>query len=155
MTEKRSDANVPPVLEVIGVSKQFRIRASRRSRTARNAVVHAVDDVSLAMASGSIVAIVGESGSGKTTLGRIMTRLEHPDSGQLLLRGKPVAVRGSRALRKFRRDVQVVFQDPFGSLNAGHTVSYHIERPLLIHGIAKNRRAARERAAELLDIVNL
>jgi peptide/nickel transport system ATP-binding protein len=143
------------VLEAVDITKQFTIRAGLRSRTRGRSVIQAVDTVSLALQPGSILAVVGESGSGKTTLGRIITRLETPTSGSLLLRGKAAAQRGTHALRPFRRDVQMVFQDPFASLNASHTVSYHLERPLLIHKLVANRKAARERAGELLESVHL
>lgn len=155
MSEEPSKTDPAPVLEAIDVSKKFALRTGVRSRRTRGSIVNAVEAVSLALVPGEIVAVVGESGSGKTTLGRIMTRLESPTSGRLLLRGKPVAVRGTRTLRAFRRDVQMVFQDPFASLNAGHTISYHLERPLLIHGLADNRADARQRAAALLKTVHL
>jgi peptide/nickel transport system ATP-binding protein len=144
-----------PVLEAVEVTKHFVVRSGVRARARGRRVVHAVDGVTVSLTPGSIVAVVGESGSGKTTVGRIMTRLETPSDGQLLLRGSPVPRRGTRALRPFRRDVQMVFQDPFASLNSGHTVSYHLERSLLIHGIAADRRQARERAAELLEMVHM
>lgn len=155
MSAPAPQSDAPVVLEAVDVTKQFTIRAGLRARTRGHSVIQAVDGVSLALQPGSILAVVGESGSGKTTLGRIMTRLETPTSGTLLLRGKPARQHGTRGLRPFRRDVQMVFQDPFASLNAGHTVSYHLERPLLIHKLVPNRKAARERAGELLETVHL
>jgi len=144
-----------PVLEAVELTKHFPAGRGLRSPLGSRLVVHAVDNVSLSLAPRSIVAVVGESGSGKTTLGRLLTRLETPTSGALLLRGEPAPERRASALRRFRRDVQMVFQDPFASLNAAHTVCYHLERPLRIHGLASSRGEARAEAARLLDRVHL
>ncbi len=145
-----------PVLEAVDLTKHFVVRSGvRRSRTGGKRVVHAAENVSVSLVPGKIIAVVGESGSGKTTVGRMMTRLEIPTTGELKLRGQDVPKNGARALRPFRSQVQMVFQDPFASLNAGHTVSYHLERPLLIHGIAKTKEEARTKALELLKTVHL
>jgi peptide/nickel transport system ATP-binding protein len=149
-------ADAAPVLEATSLTKHFVVRSGvRRSRDGGKRVVHAAEDVSVSLVPGKIIAVVGESGSGKTTVGRMMTRLEIPTKGDLKLRGQDVPKRGARALRPFRSQVQMVFQDPFASLNNGHTVSYHLERPLLIHGIAKNREEAKAKALALLKTVHL
>jgi peptide/nickel transport system ATP-binding protein len=119
-----------PVLEARSLTKHFPVH--RRGRlVARGAVVHAVDEVTLAVRESMITAVVGESGSGKSTLARMLARLIRPTSGQLLLNGSPVP---ARARREYARTVQLVLQDPFSSLNPVHTVRYHLERPLKIHG---------------------
>ena len=141
-----------PVLRASGLSKSFAV-ARERGRGRR--FVSAVQDADLSLAPGEIVAVVGESGSGKTTLGRMMTRLERPTSGEIRLNGEPVPRGGTAALRPFRKQVQVVFQDPYGSLNTRRTVGYHLVRPLLIHGIAATKAEARTRAVELLERVHL
>ena len=119
-----------PVLEARSLTKHFPVH--RRGRlVARGAVVHAVDEVTLAVRESMITAVVGESGSGKSTLARMLARLIRPTSGELLLNGSPVP---ARARREYARTVQLVLQDPFSSLNPVHTVRYHLERPLKIHG---------------------
>ncbi len=149
-------AKQEPVLEAIDLTKHFVVRSGvRRSRDGGKRVVHAAEGISVSLVPGKIIAVVGESGSGKTTLGRMMARLEIPTQGELKLRGRDVPKRGARALRPFRSQVQMVFQDPFASLNAGHTVSYHLERPLLIHRIARNKQEARTQVLELLKAVHL
>ena len=144
-----------PALMAANMRKHFPVARSVRSLMSDRIVVHAVDEASLALAPGKIVAVVGESGSGKTTLGRLMSRLEVPTAGSLMLGGQPVPTRGTRALRAFRRQVQVVFQDPYASLNSAHTVGYHLQRPMLLHKLASSRKDARRAARDLLDRVGL
>ena len=149
------DGSQSPVLAGEQMSKHFSAGRGMRTLAGQRRVVHAVDDASVALAPGEIVAVVGESGSGKTTLGRLMSRLELPTSGSLRLDGRPVRAGGTRALRPFRRRVQVVFQDPYASLNAAHKVGYHLQRPLLLHKIARSGADARTMAIELLERVGL
>jgi peptide/nickel transport system ATP-binding protein len=112
----------------------------------------AVDHVSFELVAGETLALVGESGSGKSTIARALARLLLPTGGELLLHGKPVGHRGRR-LRNYRREVQMVFQDPFASLNPAYTVGHHLRRPLRIYG---HPRAGLEGAVEaLLASVNL
>jgi peptide/nickel transport system ATP-binding protein len=153
MTDTVTELPVP-VLSASGLTKLF-AAGRQRGRGGGRRFVRAVEDADLAMAPGEIVALVGESGSGKTTLGRLMTRLEVPTAGELRLNGQVVPRRGVSALRPFRKQVQVVFQDPYGSLNTMRTVGYHLIRPLLIHQIVSTRAQARPRAIELLDRVHL
>ncbi len=120
-----------PLLEARGLTKHFRIRSSRLNP--RGGLVHAVDDVTLAVPRGGITAIVGESGSGKSTLTRLLARLIKPTSGELLLDGRRPATQARRA---YARDVQLVLQDPFSSLNPVHDVRYHLARPLVVHKLA-------------------
>jgi len=144
-----------PVLAATGMRKHFTASRGVRSMVGARRVVHAVDDASVVLAPGEIVAVVGESGSGKTTLGRLMSRLELPTAGKLQLNGEDVPRGGARSLRAFRRRVQVVFQDPYASLNSAHKVGHHLERPLLLHKIARSDAQARELAIDLLDRVGL
>jgi peptide/nickel transport system ATP-binding protein len=118
-----------PLLEARQLTKHFPVHGSR------NSVVHAVDDVSLAVPARSITAIVGESGSGKSTLARMLARLIKPTSGELLLDGQRTAA-PARARRAYARAVQLVLQDPFSSLNPIHDVRYHLARPLKVHRMA-------------------
>jgi peptide/nickel transport system ATP-binding protein len=114
----------PPALEARGLTKHFPVR-----RGAGQALVHAVEDVTLALPAGGITAVVGESGSGKSTLARMLAQLIKPTAGAVRLDGQPAPAR-----RRFAREVQLVLQDPFSSLNPVHSVRYHLARPLQIHG---------------------
>lgn len=135
-------------LQVSNLSKDFVLRSGLR----RN-VLHAVQDVSFELVPGRTVALVGQSGSGKSTVARIIAQLERPTSGQVLLDGRPVDHR--RGLREYREQVQMVFQDPFASLNPFHSIAHHIERPVVLHGVAHGRSAVRAKVIELLERVQL
>jgi peptide/nickel transport system ATP-binding protein len=119
------------LLQAVDVSKHFRVR---ESRFGRRGVLHAAENISLALHPGTVTAVVGESGSGKSTLSRVLARTQKPTSGRLYLRGSPVDLRRP-ADRDYRRAVQLVLQDPFASLNPVHTVRYILGRPLAIHGL--------------------
>jgi peptide/nickel transport system ATP-binding protein len=144
MTEKDQTSLVAEHL-----SRQFTVRERGRRQ-----VLRAVDDVSFTLRSGETVALVGESGSGKSTIARMLCRLTKPTSGRIILDGEPVRS-GPRAVRRYRSDVQMVFQDPFASLNPSHTVEYHLRRPLRLHGLASDAASARAGVLELLERVNL
>ena len=137
-------------LEVRDLSKRFPVGgAVRRSR------VHAVEDVSFGLRPGTITALVGESGSGKTTVARLLARLYDPTAGAVLFDGSDVSrVRRRRDVLRYRSQVQIIFQDPFGSLNPVKTIRHHIERPLRIHRIVPPAQVE-ERAHELLRTVGL
>ncbi|MDT0268440.1 ABC transporter ATP-binding protein [Streptomyces sp. DSM 44915] len=156
-----AEAGPPPagevVLEARNVSKHFAVRRTLRHFADRaRPVVHAVDDVSLTLRRGSVTAVVGESGSGKSTIARLLAQLYPTTSGELLLHGRPTRVGRGRAFRAYCRQVQLIFQDPFGSLNPTHTVRYHLTRALRIHGRAGQGPAELEQAlAELLGRVHL
>jgi len=115
----------PLAMEAISVSKDFKIG---RGRT-----LHAVRDVSFSLYRGAVVALVGESGSGKSTAARLLAGQERLTAGAIRLDGKPVEVSSRRAFREYKSEVQLVFQDPFASLNPVHTVRYHLERPVKLH----------------------
>ena len=116
--------------------------------------VRAVDDVSLDINAGETLGLVGESGSGKSTLGRLILRLIEPTSGSIHLDGMDVLSAAPRQMRRLRRDMQIIFQDPFGSLDPRMRVEKIITEPLVIHENA-SRSARHQRAAELLKAVGL
>lgn len=136
-------------LEVKNVSKDFKIRKGIQSSNFR-----AVNEVSFTLEPGKTIALVGESGSGKSTIARMIAKLENPTSGNIIVDGKDSNVHG-RALRDYRHNVQMVFQDPFASLNPFHSIAHHIERPLRLHGKASSADEARSQVIELLERVNL
>ena len=142
-----------PLVEVRNLTKVFHLgEGLLSSRPTRE--VRAVDDVSLDIEAGETLGLVGESGSGKSTLGRLILRLIEPTSGSIRFNRRDVLSASGAELRRLRRDMQIVFQDPFGSLNPRMRVDQIITEPLAIHESlsARNRRA---RAAELLRAVGL
>ncbi|WP_350274037.1 ABC transporter ATP-binding protein [Kribbella sp. HUAS MG21] len=123
------------VLEADGLTKHFPVRRGIRDLLSReHKVVHAVDDVRLTLRRGRVTALVGESGSGKSTVARLLAQLYGRTSGDIRLHGESVTVHGGRKFRAYARRVQMIFQDPFASLNPTHTVRYHLTRSLRIHG---------------------
>ena len=145
--EQKSDRLEPVLLEARNLSKAYPAH--------HGAVVKAVDDVSLELAAGETLAIVGESGSGKTTLARMLLRLIDPDSGELLLEGRDfLAARGAE-LRALRREMQMVFQDPFGSLDPRMRVDAIVGEPLEIHEPQLSRAERRSRVIEILRAAGL
>src|SRR5215813_4000133 len=140
------------LLEVRDLRKHFPLRGGVLQRT--RAWVRAVDGVSFDVMPGETLGIVGESGCGKSTLGRALLRLVEPSGGAVRFAGEDVLKLDHRALTRRRRDMQIVFQDPFGSLNPRHTVGAILAEPLEVHGIGdRNSRAAR--VTELLRLVGL
>jgi peptide/nickel transport system ATP-binding protein len=147
---EHSDA---PVLEAVNLRKVFPLRRVRLYGPPRG--VQAVEDVSLALRPGRCTALVGESGSGKTTVARLLARLYSYSAGEIRFRGEPIGARGLWGLRKYRSHVQLIFQDPFSSLNPVHTVKYHLRRPLRLHGRARSAAEVDEQVKALLQRVNL
>jgi len=141
------------ILEVEHLRKIFPLRQANPLGAKQG--VHAVEDASFALYPGRAMALVGESGSGKTTVARLLARLYDPTSGTLRFRGEPVRLAGGKSLQTYRRHVQLIFQDPFSSLNPTHTVRYHLSRPLRIYGYARNAAQEREQALALLNRVSL
>ena len=116
--------------------------------------VRAVNDVSFTIEAGETLGLVGESGSGKSTLGRMLLRLVEADSGEVMFDGKDVLRAGGAELRRLRRDMQIIFQDPFGSLDPRMNVEQIVCEPLAIHG-NENRHRRRQRAVEVMRAVGL
>src|SRR6185437_15396799 len=156
-----SSAPPTPVAEVVleaqGLTKHFAVRRHGRELLTRaNRSVHAVDDVTVTLRRGMVTALVGESGSGKSTVAKLLAQLEPRTSGDIMLHGESVRVHGGRPFRRYCRRVQMIFQDPFASLNPVHTVRYHLTRALKIHERAGNSRDDLERALRsLLERVQL
>jgi ABC-type microcin C transport system duplicated ATPase subunit YejF len=143
-----------PLLEARNLRKTF-AAPSGTFAIGERARVTAVEAASLELAAGETLAIVGESGSGKTTLARMLLRLIEPDSGELLIEGRDFLAARGPALRALRREMQMVFQDPFGSLDPRMRVGAIVGEPLEIHEPQLSRAAMRERVAEILRAVGM
>ncbi|MGA3211022.1 MAG: ATP-binding cassette domain-containing protein [Terriglobales bacterium] len=141
------------LIEVRSLTKVFPASESLFGSNA-NGEVRAVDDVSLEIHAGETLGLVGESGSGKSTLGRLMLRLLEPNSGSVTFEGIDVFRAGPRQMRHLRRDMQIIFQDPFGSLDPRMPVEKIVEEPLVIHERI-SRTSRRQRVTELLGSVGL
>jgi ABC-type oligopeptide transport system ATPase subunit len=139
-----------PLLEVTHLVKEF----GRGGLFSRGRVVRAVDDVTFAIDEGETFGLVGESGSGKTTTGRCILRLIEPTSGAVRFKGEDVLAFSRRRMREARRDMQIVFQDPYSSLNPRMRVGAIVEEPLVIHGVG-DKHARQSRVAELFELVGL
>jgi oligopeptide transport system ATP-binding protein len=140
-----------PLLEVANLVKEF---SRKRGFLSAPSIVHAVDDVSFTIDEGETFGLVGESGSGKTTTGRCILRLIEPTSGRVQFKGEDVLSFSRARLRAARRDMQIVFQDPYSSLNPRMRVGSIVEEPLIIHR-AGDRRERKARVTELFELVGL
>jgi peptide/nickel transport system ATP-binding protein len=137
----------PRAMDAISLTKDYRL--------GRGQILPAVRDVSFGLYRGAVVALVGESGSGKSTVAKLLAGQERPTSGSIRLDGEPVDLRTRRAFRRYKTEVQLVFQDPFASLNPVHTIRHHLERPVRLH---QGKHSGAEVAAEvraLLERVHL
>jgi oligopeptide transport system ATP-binding protein len=141
------------LLSVRDLRKHFAVKGGILSRVVDQ--VHAVDGVSFDIAAGETLGLVGESGCGKSTTGRCILRLIEPSSGEILFEGADVKKMDAGALRSLRRDMQIIFQDPYASLNPRLTVGAIVGEALTIHGLAKSRREHEERVVQLLETVGL
>ncbi len=142
-----------PLLRVQGLTKHFPVLRGFLRR--RVGTVRAVDDVSFDLHKQQTLAVVGESGCGKTTAGRAILRLVEPDAGHVWFHGKDLPTLDAPALRQMRRHMQIIFQDPYSSLNPRHTVGQIIGRPLVLHGVAQNTADAEDQVRQLLVRVGL
>ncbi|MFX3619278.1 MAG: ABC transporter ATP-binding protein [Sporolactobacillus sp.] len=140
------------LLKVENLKKYYPIKSGIFDKTTET--VRAVDGVSFTLAQGETLGIVGESGCGKSTTGRMIMRLIEPTEGSVVFEDKNILTISKREMRRMRRDVQMIFQDPFASLNPRQTIGDIIEEPMIVHKIG-NRQARRKRVNELLELVGL
>ena len=134
------------ILEVTNLKKYFNTPGG---------VLHAVDDVSFTLEKGKILGVVGESGCGKSTMGRAILRLHEPTSGEVLFEGKDITKISTEEMRKLRSEMQIIFQDPFASLNPRKTISEIIGEPLRLHKIYKSAAERQKHVLELMEVVGL
>ena len=137
---------VDNILEVKNLKKYFKTKSG---------MLHAVDDVTFSIAKGETLGLVGESGCGKSTIGRLILGLHQATSGQILFNGQDIVKMNKKQLHDMRRDMQIIFQDPFSSLNPRMSISEIIGEPLLIHKLVKDRSELQKEVARLMDIVGL
>ena len=142
-----------PLLRVQDLVKRFAVKGGVLRRTVGE--VHAVSGVSFDLARGETLGLVGESGCGKSTTGRLILRLIEPTAGQVWFEGQDVTALNEKQMIALRRDMQIIFQDPFASLNPRMTVGAIIAEALIIHGLAKTPREREDRVVELLETVGL
>jgi oligopeptide transport system ATP-binding protein len=140
------------LLEAVNIVKHFPIKGGVFLKEI--AAVKAVDGVSLTIQEGETVGLVGESGCGKTTFGRAILRLEEPTSGEIYFEGQSILAYDKKKMQALRKKMQIIFQDPFSSLNPRKTVAHIIGEPLLVHGV-RSRKQREERVLELLTVVGL
>ena len=131
-----------PLLKVEGLKKYFPIKKGLLGKTV--GYVKAVDDVSFYVNEGETLGIVGESGCGKSTTGRMLMRLLEPTEGKVEFDGKDLTSLSTEEMRKTRRDIQMVFQDPYASLNPRHTIEKILEEPLIVHGLVIRKNVKRK-----------
>ena len=151
MNTTQSDSEV--LLSVRNLVKRFPIKGGLLSREV--ASVKAVSDVSFDIKKGETLGLVGESGCGKSTLGRTILRLIEPTSGQIIYKGRDITKIPASEMRKLRRSMQIIFQDPYASLNPRMTVEDILGEPLDIHGLAANKEERKKRILHLMDLCGL
>src|SRR5262245_3843175 len=140
-----------PLLEVRDLSKRFEVRRGALRQIVGH--VHAVEGASFTIDRKEVLGLAGESGSGKSTVGRLLLRLIEPTSGQIRFDGNDLSQLRGAELRRFRRRAQIVFQDPYGSLDPRMNVAEAVSEPLIVQKLVASQRLARDRVAELLALV--
>jgi peptide/nickel transport system ATP-binding protein len=151
--EKAASASSEPVLEVKNLKMYFPVKKGLFQR--KVAELGAVDDVSFTVRKGECLGLVGESGCGKTTVARSILRLYRPTSGQIIFQGRDIAQLPKREIHPLRRNMTMIFQDPYSSLNPRQTAGSIVGEPLIVHGLVKNEREYRERVDQLFEMVGL
>jgi oligopeptide/dipeptide ABC transporter ATP-binding protein len=141
-----------PLLQVEHIKKYFPVKTSLLAKAP--VLLKAVDDVTISVQKGECLGLVGESGCGKTTLGRVIMRLEEPTAGKLRFDGQDLLALNKRELKEFRRRVQIIFQDPYSSLNPRKSVGSTIEEPLIIHGLG-HKEERRDKVLHIMSEVGL
>jgi oligopeptide/dipeptide ABC transporter ATP-binding protein len=147
-----SNSSVQPLLQVRELKMHFPVKEGIFLRTGK--FNKAVDGVSFDILPGETLGLVGESGCGKSTLGRCIARLYQPTAGEIVFQGTDLARLGRKAMMPFRRDIQMIFQDPMESLNSRHTVGEILEEPFIVHALG-DKAFRRQRVSELLELVGL
>ncbi|MEY2196033.1 ABC transporter ATP-binding protein [Neobacillus sp. BF23-41] len=142
-----------PILEIRGLKKYFPIKTGFFNKVTGH--VRAVDGVDFKVMPGETLGIVGESGCGKSTTGRTILRLLDPSAGEVLFNGKDLAKLSKEEMRRMRRDIQMVFQDPYASLNPRKTIRQILLEPLKVHGIGSSRGERMKRVEEIIEVVGL
>lgn len=135
-----------PILEVKNLKKYFKVNSG---------LLHAVDDLSFTINAGETLGVVGESGCGKSTLGRCILRLIEPTSGQVIFKGEDITKLSFGKMRKMRQQMQMIFQDPYSSLDGRLSVSELIAEPLLLNGLARNKTQAMEKVRKYMDLAGI
>ena len=145
------------LLEVEGLTKHFMLKSDVYSKLAgeKAQTLKAVDGIDFHIKKGEVLGLVGESGCGKSTTARLITRLIEPTSGKVSLKGEDLLSFNREKMQDVRKEIQLVFQDPYSSLNPRKTIMQMLSRPLEIHGLAGNWKEKRERVLELLSYVGL
>lgn len=142
----------PPLLEVVNVEKEY---ISSAGLFGKDVTFKAVDDVSFTIYEGETLGLVGESGCGKSTLGNAILQLDKPTAGSILYRGTELTKLGTKQLRELRKEIQIIFQDPYSSLNPRLTVGSAIMEPMQVHKLYKNNKERKEKTLEILNRVGL